>query len=259
MHKRGQVTVFVILGILIIVALAVIFYLYGERLKLSLKQEEFDFSRVEVIKNYFESCIEKSGNEALALIGKQGGEIDPGFYKNWQGNKVSYLCYTTSYAACYNKKPFLLEFVQNEVNNYVKQQLISCTNDLQDVARSRGYIIQASTLNVNTQINPYNAIIEANYPITIKSGSATQIQLNDFSKIINIPLGRLIKVADDIVDMEINNPQGIVFYDGYMIRQNGEIEIQRHTIDDTEIYITRVRNNPYQFQFAIQNYVVPFP
>src|SRR3989344_800637 len=115
MHKRGQVTVFIILGILIIVVLAVILYLYNLRAVPDVEETpEFDFSRTEVLNNYVQGCIEKSGNEALTLVGKQGGEIQPVFYQNWNcvepGNcdKVSYLCYTTENAACYNKKPFLL-------------------------------------------------------------------------------------------------------------------------------------------------------
>ena len=266
MHKRGQVTVFIILGILIVVVLGVIFYLYNLRVIPPIEpQQEFDFSRTETIKNYVEGCINTAGNEALNLVGKQGGEISPGFYQNWNciepGNcdKVSYLCYTTEYAACYNKKPFLLSYVQNEVNTYVQRKITTCINELDGIARGKGYTLQKGSLALTTTINPYSTIISLDYPITITSGTGAQVQQSKFVKNFNVPLGRLIKVAEDIVNMEIASPQGEIFYDGYIIRSYGEINIERRTYGNTEIYITKVMDSPYKFQFAIQNYIKPFP
>ena len=45
MHKRGQVTVFIILGLLILIVLAIVFYLYGEKLKFQTKEEGLAFAQ----------------------------------------------------------------------------------------------------------------------------------------------------------------------------------------------------------------------
>ena len=267
MHKRGQITVFVILGILIIAVLGIVFYLYGEKLKVNPeKTSEFDFSRTEVIKNYVEGCIKGSGNEALNLVGKQGGEIDPGFYQNWNCasvgscDHVSYACYTNEYAACYNKKPFLSEFVKSEITSYVSDKINTCVQDLGKIAIDNGYTLQATGNLVTTvDIFDYSTVITIDYPITITSNTGSKIQETKFGQTFNVPLGRLITVAKDIVNQEIKNPQGVVLYDAYALAQNGEILIERHTYSDTEIYIAQVPDNPYKFQFAVQNYVTPFP
>ncbi|MEK6932354.1 MAG: hypothetical protein AABW56_01005 [Nanoarchaeota archaeon] len=259
MDKRGQITVFVILGILILAVLGIIFYLYGERLQVDLPgTSDFDFSQSEVLKNYIETCIQNSGSKALDLVGAQGGEINPGFYLLYYGNKVSYSCYTTEYGACYNKKPFLSSSIKAEIDEYVRRGITSCALQLDNVARSNGYIVEKGNLNVDTVINPYNAIINVNYPITIKNDES-QIQQSNFIKTFNTPLGRLIKSAEDIVNQEIKNSQGVVFYNSYSLSQNGEISVQRDTYENTEIYIINAPNNPYKFQFAVQNYVNPFP
>ena len=39
-----------------------------------------------------------------------------------------------------------------------------------------------------------------------------------------------------------------------MMANKGEIEVFRHTPGDTEIYITKLRSNPYVFEFAIKSY-----
>ncbi len=263
MHKRGQITVFVILGILIIVVLAVIFYLYDLRISpLQQEQPELDFSRTEVLKNYVEGCIEEAGDKAINFVGKQGGEIQPGFYQNWnciepgRCDHVSYLCYTTENAACYNKKPFLKSFVENEINTYVSRQISSCIN--LDNLRNQGYNVQAGNMKLTTQVNDYTTTITLDYPITLTKGDAS-VQQNKFTKTFNKPLGRLIRVAEDIVRMEVLSPQGYVLYQSYVLSQNGEIQLTHDTYGSTEIYVAGIRNNPYKFQFAIQNYVTPFP
>ncbi len=263
MHKRGQVTVFVILGLLILIVLALVFYLYGEKLKFQTKEEvKFDFSNVDVVKTYVEDCINKYSLEAINLAGKQGGEVNPGFYQNWNCkslgdcDKVSYACFTTEYASCYNKKPFFRNFVEQEITNYLKTNLNSCI-DLNKL-KEAGFNVEAGNLNVNVSILDYNTIVNVNYPITITKGES-RLKQDKFTKTFNVPLGKLIKVADDIVNQAINNPQGFIDPRVYVISQNGEIQLERQTHLDTKIYIANVKNDPYKFQFAIQNYVILWP
>lgn len=263
MQKRGQVTVFVILGIVIVVILALVFYLYGERLKIQTQEQtKFDTSTVEPLKTFVQDCINKYSLEGINLIGKQGGEINPGFYQNWNcvspGNcdKVSYACYTTEYSACYNKKPLLKEFVQDELENYLKTKIVQCV-DLTKI-RDSGYTVSAGELKLNVSMGDYATIVNVNYPITITKGNAV-LKQDKFSKTFDVPLGRLIKVAQDIVNLAIINPQGFVDNNAYAFSQNGEIQLERQVYRNTDIYIAKTPNNNYKFQFAIQNYVVPFP
>jgi len=264
MHKRGQVTIFVILGILIVMILALVFYLYGNKLKIETnKQPTFDASQVEPLKNYIEDCINIKGQDALNLVGKQGGLINPVQYQNWNCkapndcDHVSYLCYTTEYAACYNKRPFLAQTTEEEINSYLTKELPQCIN-LQKI-RDVGFNIQTGTLKVSTSIGDQATIINLDYPITITKGD-TLLKEDRFSKTFNVPLGKLLSASHDIVQQSIDNSQGVVYYEGDLIRQyGGNLEVNRHTYQKTQIYVTKFRNNPYIFQFAIQNYVVPFP
>ncbi|MEK6862830.1 MAG: transmembrane domain-containing protein, partial [Nanoarchaeota archaeon] len=203
MHKRGQVTVFVILGILIVVILALVFYLYGERLRIQTKEEtKFDTSSIEPLKTFVQDCIDKNGIEAISLVGKQGGEVNPGFYQNWNCkkpgdcDKVGYSCFTTEYSSCYNKKPFMKEFVEQELTTYLKNKISECV-DLNKI-RDAGFNVEAGNLNVNVSILDYNTIVNVNYPITITKGDSV-LKQDRFSQTFNAPLGRLIKVAQDIV------------------------------------------------------------
>ena len=259
MRKRGQVTVFVILGILIVVILAFVFYLYGERLSIQTKEDvKFDTSTIEPLKDYVQDCIDSNGLEAVELIGNQGGEINPGFYQNWNcvspGNcdKVSYACFTTEYSQCYNKKPFMKEFVENELETYLRNRVNLCIN--LDEIRSSGYNVEAGEFKLDVSIQDYSTVINVNYPLTITKGDSI-LKQDKFSKQFDVPLGRLITVAQDVVNLEINSPQGYVDTTTYILAQNGEVQLEKQTYDDSEIYIANVRNDLYKLQFAVQNYV----
>lgn len=256
MHKRGQITIFIILGIFIIGILGIIFYLYNSKTTDDTNiSPEFDFSRTETIKKYIEGCIEKAGNDAINLVGKQGGEINPGFYQNWRGDKIGYLCYTTEYSPCYNKKPFLKDFIEEEITMYSEQKVGDCFKNLENEIKSKGYEFSSSGFKLNTSILPDNVLIEVNYPFTITSNTGSQIKQDKFTKNFNTPLGRLISIGESITSVSQNTGSGSSYVEALIFENNGEIEIISTNYDDTDIYITNLRNDKYKFQFAVQTFV----
>src|SRR3989344_969987 len=116
--KRGQVTVFIILGIIIIAIIGVTYFVISQRAEQVKKEAIFDQSKLQPLKDYVESCIEQEGLKALDLIGKQGGDIDPGLYQYYFDNKISYLCHTNSFNVCNNRRPNLVQHMENELRNY---------------------------------------------------------------------------------------------------------------------------------------------
>src|SRR3989344_8311419 len=101
MNKRGQVTVFVIVGIIILATVFLVFYFLGDRINKKTQTEiVFDQSSLEPLQDYVGDCIEKHGNEAIELVLKQGGKIDPGFYYYFKNEKVNYLCYSDNLGPC---------------------------------------------------------------------------------------------------------------------------------------------------------------
>src|SRR3989338_3113173 len=121
MNKRGQVTIFIILGIIILAAVVLVFYLTGDTL---VKQSEGKVNiETKPLKNYVGDCLEKTGNDALTLIGKQGGVINPVNYRLYENDKVNYLCYaSTDYSLCTNLYPDLRGTIVLELNDYVDKK-----------------------------------------------------------------------------------------------------------------------------------------
>lgn len=255
MNKRGQVTSFIILGIVLVVIAFVVFYFFGDVLIKQKKEVVFDESELEPLKNYIDECIKINGDEGLNLIGKQGGDINLGLYKMYHNEMINYLCYTEEYKPCYNRKPFLEKHIESELNIYMLEKLRNCI-DL-DLIRSEGYIVEDSELIVDTNIGDEVVIINVNYPITISKGNDV-IGEERFSETFNIPLGKLINVAEDIIDYESDpNLTPVMEFDvlSYMMRYMGDVEIRVDNVQNSRIYFINEKGDNFIFRFATQKWV----
>lgn len=79
MKTRAQVTLFVILGIVLLLAVTIILYLQqfatNQRLADQARDSVMDFVEVNAINHYVTSCLDKVATEGLVLLGEQGGVI----------------------------------------------------------------------------------------------------------------------------------------------------------------------------------------
>lgn len=256
MTRKGQITLYVIIGIVVLVIIGMGIFIVNKYTNLQLGKEiskVFTGKETASVEKQIQDCLEKYGDEAITLIGNQGGDINPTLYKLYNGHKVSYLCYTENFTSCINRRPMLKSHIENEINSYVASRLKSCIK--LDSYAKQGYEIKQSkpgVYNVKTELNDYSTIISLDLPMKITKAGMTQ-EFSVFTKTFDIPLGKITDVTNDIVSAETTN--GEFFYDVYMLAHKGQIEIERHKPEDAKIYIVNLRNNPYKFTFAIQNYV----
>ena len=98
-NKRGQITVFVIVAILMVVAILLLFFLYQNQLRTTQATTTKD------TKGEFEDCITGYIEEANDLIFENSGFIErpslnylvtnpAGYYKQEDVREVPFLCYT---------------------------------------------------------------------------------------------------------------------------------------------------------------------
>ena len=78
------------------------------------------------MQDYIGDCIEEHGNEAIDLVLKQGGMINPGLYYTYENNKVNYLCHINSFDSCENKYPFVNELMESEILSYLSEKIPNC-------------------------------------------------------------------------------------------------------------------------------------
>src|SRR5574344_2005776 len=92
--KKGQVTIFIVISIAIII-FAILIYLFYPKM-----QSTFGSSS----KNPFEKmkdCVEPTIKNSLEKISRRGGSMNPELFYEYNDERISYLCYTVEdYKTC---------------------------------------------------------------------------------------------------------------------------------------------------------------
>jgi hypothetical protein len=135
MEKRGQLTIFIILGIVILVIIGVLFYVIYSPRALQTSPEEFSD-----VQKYVDACVESTLDDAVRFCG--GDRC-----KDYENNIADYI--TANLQLCTN---FAVDFPTTEII-------------------PKGTISATVTLNADKTL--INAVVL--YPITVKKGGQTKI------------------------------------------------------------------------------------
>jgi len=251
--KRGQITIFIIVGLVILITFILVYYLTS----LTSKRTKADFSaKIEKEKNelkaHVESCIRDVSLPLIEGISKHGGTFLPNTSIFWEGYELNSFCkYKTNFG--YLNNLVLRQDIENELSFFIKKGIKSCVN--LDIFRERGFNVSEGEIKVETTIGLEDIAIKLNFPITLtKQGH--KISLNEFSDKVFLPLGRLYAIAVDITNDEISN--GFFDKEEFMLEHGNVTIVEKHRIYPHTIYILKqfVKKKSYNkyfiFQFAIE-------
>jgi hypothetical protein len=243
MEKRGQISIFIIIGILLVIILSLVF--------LTRNQESgFGFSGspdIRPIEHYIELCIKSSASDALYLAGMQGGyTTTPKTYFESGYARTAYW---------YKKGEDIspdVEKIEQEISYYVDNALPECIESL-DVFNEMGYEFEFGALNTNTKINENYVNFDIDYPIKIKKQESVS-EISDFHQRFDVRLGHVINIAKKIVNKEIEDPDWIDMT--YLTEQ--DIDFKIYPYDENIIIYSLVDNdskisNNMDFVFLFAN------
>lgn len=199
--KRGQLTLFMILGIILVIAIILVIVL-RERLTIFLP-ERIVPTETSAIQRFIEGCAESVAQEGLAILGAQGGYIwlPPNINSNPlafidTGIKVPFWQYQTE-----NRIP-PHELMQAHLNRYVSENLRTCLADLEDFKKQYN-IIEKGDITTETTITDQLVAFTITYPIDIVNKEGTKItEINQFRVESPIRLKHAYEVARSIMETE---------------------------------------------------------
>jgi len=207
MKKRGQVTIFVLLGLVVVTIIVILLLFQTNFFEQEIKGEEAERilePQLNPIKERVMDCVEASAKRGELLIAKQGGYLDPPYYVRLGDYEVSYGCYLSE--GVYMTTLPLMSKVEEELQEYIQQEdtlveLNECFS-LDDFS-SEGFTVDSNidTLTTDFDIGFSETTIKTTFPLTItKEGYATVV--NEF--VIQYPsgLGKAHYVASAIVNDE---------------------------------------------------------
>ncbi len=247
MEKRGQVTIFIIIAILLI-ALGILVYIFFPGIKSVANPESQNPY------NYFQECIEDKITETVERASLQGGSIHPDFYYEYQGDIIEYLCYTNEYyELCSVQQPLLLQHMQREILNEIEPEVNECFNSLEEVYKRRNYEtnLKKGEDLISVEIVPEKTMINFDAEFTISKEESETYK--SFNIVLNNDLYQMVSVANSIITWEAT--YGDVDTGTYMdFYQNLKVEKQKQ-IDGTTIYVLTNKKTEDKFQFASRSLV----
>jgi len=163
-HKKGQATLFVVLGILVLVLVILFFVLSGNFSLTTIGSSEQQNEELENLK----VCLASYGQEGLRLIEAQSGNIDEGSFYG-----------------------VTIESMESELAGYVKGRMErNCLNPDK-------YSIEKGEMEIEAEINDGEITMVAEWPLQFTSIEDTELKFNlkNFGVDINTNLYDLFETA----------------------------------------------------------------
>jgi len=242
-EKRGQLTAFVIVGIVIVVGIILVFVLMNA--SKSPEGSSTNLGEFSSVGDTIDACIDNVVLEGVYYIGLQGG-----YYKNAPVSKY-YNYHNVPYYVIENKtyQPSLADIeaeISEYVNTYVPYCISSYENSDYEVTLT-GDVVTVSSLT------EHGAMIEVDMPVTISKGDKT-IQVDEFSSEAYVPLGKIYSIVTEIMASQERHPNEIPL--GKLIQLTNENGMEFETIylenDDVlySIVASENLNKPFIFVFV---------
>lgn len=196
MNKRGQIAIFVIIAVLVIIGILIFFIVKSKQPSSSTQISEND---KEEIRNYVQQCIDKNLEDGINFVSFQGGYAllnEPFFETN-----------LTSAAYGFFRGERTLpskQRVADEISDYVKAFTYFCINNSNFALDISAYNFDSQTTIMNNYVK-----LDVNFPITISDENESVKLSEKYSSKINSPLGSLYNTASEIVDLEVKDPQNV--------------------------------------------------
>lgn len=252
--RRGQVTIFIIIGIILIGSTGLVILWKSGILP------NFSGSK-EINPNLFISmCLEEKVKDTLEIISLQGGYIENKLNKTFQfdneiARDISYLCYNQNYyLPCINQEPMLIQHLKKEIKNKIAEDVENCFDELKLSLEKQRYEVESEYNGFEIDLAQKKIIINIDGKMIISKSGETSINKN-FDFIIPSRFYDLAIVVQEIVSQEARFCN--FEYLGFMLAYPN-FEIDRFkTGDSTIIYTIQHRDSLEKFRFAVRGCVIP--
>ncbi len=248
MNNKGQIAIFIIVGVLIFVSLTVFFLVRDTEVTLP-TGTEFGPER------FMGSCVRQSLRETTDLMLTQGGFVNPKNAVVSNGTTVTYLCKNINYyESCIAQHPAYLSELQEELRAQLVNDIPSCLDSLKTELERRNYDVQLGEYDAKVTLKP--EIVDVSIPIELTLTKNDVVQrISQLDTSLRIPLYNLGRVANELVSQEARFCYSE--YVGYMLLYPS-YDIRVKTLSDTtKVYSVTHLPTDKTLQFAIRGCVIP--
>jgi hypothetical protein len=236
--KRGQVSVFVIVGI-VIIGLVLFFFLFRSELEVDNVSGE-----VRPLYDFVQECVDSTAQDGLEFIGESGGYFDSPELSNIVGVAYHY----------HGRESYLPEKgdIANELEKYMNTMLFFCTRNFVDFP---DYEVEQSKVRSEVEILGEKVVVKVIYPLSIKKGD-DGYSLRNFESEVGVRLGVIYEVMEELMEEQLDERENICISCIGRLAEEKELLIDMHAKGNDEVTFfvidqkSIVNEEPYIFRFV---------
>tara|TARA_Y100000034_G_scaffold2830_1_gene3470 strand:+ start:37 stop:792 length:756 start_codon:yes stop_codon:yes gene_type:complete len=248
MDKKGQIAIFVILAIVLVVSIG-LFFAINRGVPILERSEEFN------PETFIDKCIKNGVRNIVEVVLSRGGIAHPTDYKIYNNTNVAYICKNINYYyPCVTQYPRYLQKLETELGVALKEKMEGCFLSFEENLESRGY--QYSGSDITTEIKLKPEIIEAKVYRDFQFSKGDLIRKFDlFHSLVRSPAYELGLIANEIASQEARFCH--FSHEGFMLLYP-RFDIRKFTFtDSSEIYIIKDRKTGIGMNIAIRGCAIP--
>ena len=198
--KRSQVTIFMIIGIVVLFTASLMLYLSSEVNKNTIEIEKLKGTHGNEVQNFVQGCLELVGDKAVEWALIQGGTYEIGTYKV---NPLIYkLAKPIEGSEGIQKNPsyeFSKDSMDVGIKSFFLDIFFSCVNNFDDFEIPINY---HQTAMINATVGDNAIVMDIDFPITIYDKNREYF-FNRFSYRKNIEIEKMVDIVNQIVDKSV--------------------------------------------------------
>jgi len=200
MEKRGQVTLFIIIGIILLIVFGLFYFI-----KSQVKHYEAVPEEGVAVYNFIEGCLKESAEKGIRILGEQGGYIYvPEEIKrnvkarlNLGFGFVKPLWYYPGHSLVPSE-----DLIKNQISRYVDENIEACLGNF-SVFKDQYEIKELSKPKTSVSLNDKDVSVKLDYKIDVKVLAENKtIRMENFVSNIPVKLKAMLKLGKRIMDYE---------------------------------------------------------
>jgi hypothetical protein len=229
MQKRGQVTLFIILGVVILITAAGILLIIHQTREAALAPTQNVLPEQSNIQTFTQSCLDQTSKDSIDLLAANGGFLPLPQHITVQYTEDQTI--TLIYLKRASLIPTLIN-IQNDIENYINQNLRYCLDDFA-IYQEQGWTVAISNVTTKASLNDDETIITSNFPAKLERGNVT-ITLSQSITRLQISIPKILREMQKITGEEQDAQQ--------KLDKNSELEQLPRIFTRNNLII---RNQPY--------------
>ena len=204
MKKRGQITIFIAAGLVLLIVVTLFLYVRNATV---IKEPEILQPTYIPLKDFVESCLQQNLDKAIALVGQNGGFI---YFPDFINNNADASLSLSPFAEFknpywwfdgFNNVPSQA-YVEEQINIYVERNLDSCLNNFADFGNELKVIV-LDEKKATTHLNFEDTSVDLELPLKIESLTGEEpTKISKFSASIPVRLKRARDIAEALMTAE---------------------------------------------------------